>query len=236
MARGHRESEKNLNRRVYNFKQSHGGRRRFPGGEWGSSSEYGKNSEYHQDQSFDSYHSSDRFHDRPTDMDNYFTDSKYSSVQGDYETDEDIDFGNKEYNRSRFAEPYTGGQFSRSQYGTGGQYARDRWDSVSRGYGEKEQDFSGHGPKGYVRSDERIREDVCEALYRNPYVDASGIDVSVKEGHVTLKGDVESREAKREAEICIENLSGVEDVLNELRLKNRNDVTNSMTENARRPH
>lgn len=229
MARGNREREKNLERKEYNFKQTHGGRSRFPGGEWGSSSEFGKNSEYHEDRNFDRYQSSDRFHDRPFDMDNYYSGRQFSIGGVEFERDEDTDFGNREYNRSRFAEPYTGGQFSRSQYGTGGQYDRDRWDSRSRGYGERDQNFSGRGPKGYRRSDERIREDVCEALFRNPYVDASDIEVTVKEGNVTLRGNVESRDAKREAESCIENLSGVEDVQNELRLKKMNDSSPGMT-------
>jgi hypothetical protein len=81
-------------------------------------------------------------------------------------------------------------------------------------------DFSGIGPKGYKRSKDSIREDVCEALYRNPFLDASGIEVEVLEnGIVHLKGSVDSRSAKREAESCIENLPGVEDIKNDLNFK-----------------
>lgn len=79
-------------------------------------------------------------------------------------------------------------------------------------------DFSGIGPKGYKRSKELIRQDVCEALYRNPFLDASGIEVEVgDDGVVHLEGIVDSRNAKREAESCIENLPGVEDVRNDLK-------------------
>src|SRR5665647_58875 len=74
----------------------------------------------------------------------------------------------------------------------------------------------GKGPKGWQRSDDRVREEVCEALYLSPIVDASEIEVSVKDGVVSLRGSVESRSTKREAERCVEHLHGVLDVSNEL--------------------
>jgi hypothetical protein len=80
-----------------------------------------------------------------------------------------------------------------------------------------EGNFEGLGPKAYRRSDERTFEDVCEALKRSDLVDASEIDVQVKEGIVTLSGVVESKRMKRLAEREIEYLPGVEDVMNLLR-------------------
>ena len=80
-------------------------------------------------------------------------------------------------------------------------------------------DYRGRGPRGYRRSDETIREDVSEALYRNSEVDASEIEVYVAEGRVTLKGTVKDRNQKKMAELAIENLAGVDDVFNELRLE-----------------
>ena len=77
----------------------------------------------------------------------------------------------------------------------------------------------GKGPKGYKRTDDRIKEDVSEALYSDPNVDASDIDVEVKDGTVILKGSVESRQIKRAAEDCVDHLSGVEDIRNELIIK-----------------
>ena len=77
----------------------------------------------------------------------------------------------------------------------------------------------GRGPKGYRRSDQRITEDVCDRLADDPYVDASDIEVSVKDGEVTLSGMVHSRHEKRNAEECIEHLSGVKDVHNHLRVE-----------------
>lgn len=77
-------------------------------------------------------------------------------------------------------------------------------------------DHTGRGPKGYTRSDERIYEDVCETLAMSPDIDASQIEVVVKEGRVHLSGQVENRQAKRMVEFEIENISGVVDVRNEL--------------------
>ncbi|MXQ14784.1 BON domain-containing protein [Microvirga makkahensis] len=81
------------------------------------------------------------------------------------------------------------------------------------------QHHRGRGPKGYTRSDERIREDVSDRLTDDPYVDASEIEVSVSNCEVTLSGTVDSREAKRRAEDCAERVSGVTHVQNNLRVQ-----------------
>jgi hypothetical protein len=52
--------------------------------------------------------------------------------------------------------------------------------------------YSGVGPKGYRRTDQRVREDICERLLLDPYLDASGVVVSVSKGRVSLKGRVPS--------------------------------------------
>ena len=49
----------------------------------------------------------------------------------------------------------------------------------------------GKGPKGYRRTDDRVKEDVSESLYRDPDVDATDIEVEVKDGTVILKGSGE---------------------------------------------
>jgi osmotically-inducible protein OsmY len=76
----------------------------------------------------------------------------------------------------------------------------------------------GKGPKGYRRSDARIREDVCDLLSDNPKVDATDIEVSVENGEVTLSGTVRSRDDKRRAEYVADAISGVRDVHNRLRI------------------
>jgi hypothetical protein len=75
----------------------------------------------------------------------------------------------------------------------------------------------GKGPRGYQRSDERIREDVCDRLCEG-YLDASEIEVRVSDGVVTLIGKLEDRRAKRIAESLAESVQGVKDVDNQIRI------------------
>jgi BON domain len=86
---------------------------------------------------------------------------------------------------------------------------------------EPSSSLIGKGPKGYKRSDVKIKEDVSEALYRNTAVDASEIEVFVNEGSVTLKGTVTTRDQKKMAEYAVEHLAGVIDVFNELLVLNK---------------
>ncbi len=79
--------------------------------------------------------------------------------------------------------------------------------------------FTGYGPRGYQRSDERIREDICERLTYYGELDARDIDLQVTAGEVTLTGSVADRREKRAAERIAETVSGVHDVHNQLRLR-----------------
>ena len=76
---------------------------------------------------------------------------------------------------------------------------------------------TGRGPNGYQRADDRIKDDICERLTRHGQIDARDIDITVANGDVTLRGLVESRAAKRQAEDVAESVSGVREVRNELR-------------------
>jgi hypothetical protein len=78
--------------------------------------------------------------------------------------------------------------------------------------------FAGRGPKNYRRSDDRIAEDVNDRLTRHPDVDASEVECHVKDGVVTLSGTVDSRRTRRLAEEIIEDISGVRDVENHLKV------------------
>lgn len=78
---------------------------------------------------------------------------------------------------------------------------------------------AGKGPKDYVRSDERIHEDVCDRLSDDDEVDASDIAVSVTDGDVVLQGTVVDRHEKRRAETIAFSVRGVIDVHNRLRVK-----------------
>ena len=83
----------------------------------------------------------------------------------------------------------------------------------------------GRGPKGYRRSDERIREDVSDRLTDDSWLDAQGIEVTVSDGDVTLSGTVGSREDKKRAEALAESVSGVDNVQNNLRVDRGTDTT-----------
>lgn len=83
----------------------------------------------------------------------------------------------------------------------------------------EERGYRGHGPSGYTRSDERIMEDACDALTQDWGVDARQISVTVSNGEVTLDGTVPSRQQKRRAEDCVDDLSGVTHVQNNLRVQ-----------------
>jgi osmotically-inducible protein OsmY len=93
------------------------------------------------------------------------------------------------------------------------------WSQPSAWYGEGPH--RGVGPKGYVRSDERIRELVCDDLMDDPWLNASRIEVAVKDGEVTLSGSVDSRDAKRLAEDVAEHAGGVKHVQNNLRVADK---------------
>lgn len=77
---------------------------------------------------------------------------------------------------------------------------------------------AGRGPRGYTRSDERIREDVCDRLCEHGFIDASDVEVRVTGGEVTLQGSVRGRQEKRLAEDVAEQVGGVRQVHNELRV------------------
>ena len=96
---------------------------------------------------------------------------------------------------------------------------RRRADEIRKGL------YAGRGPRGYRRSDERIREDINDRLTDDWYVDASDVEVTVNNGMVTLTGLVDSRAAKRRAEDVAECVSGVTDVSNQLRVERNIPVT-----------
>lgn len=75
------------------------------------------------------------------------------------------------------------------------------------------------GPKGYRRSDERVREDVCERLAMNPYIDVGEVSVEVADGVVTLDGTVRERREKYVIEEIADAVFGVTEVSNRLRVE-----------------
>ncbi|CAN5865263.1 hypothetical protein BH11MYX3_BH11MYX3_37220 [soil metagenome] len=138
--------------------------------------------------------------------------------------------------RGMGGQQYGGGQYGGNQMSGGGRYdpgqqygGRENegpYGGGQRGsqpFGGRQMDqqrgmHRGKGPQGYQRSDERIREQVCEALTDHEHLDASNIEVTVKSGEVTLSGTVDERQAKRMAEDIAENLPGVKDVVNQIKI------------------
>jgi hypothetical protein len=85
-------------------------------------------------------------------------------------------------------------------------------------------DYRGRGPRGYHRTDDRIREDVCDRLTDEPRIDASDIEIQVNNGEVTLAGSVRTREEKRFTEDVVERVSGVREVTNSLKVRPPDEV------------
>lgn len=85
-------------------------------------------------------------------------------------------------------------------------------------YGTAERQLGGRGPKNYTRSDERIRDDVCERLMQS-WMNSEDVDVRVEKGEVTLTGFVDSRHEKRSIEDAVERVLGVKEVHNQLRMR-----------------
>jgi len=67
-------------------------------------------------------------------------------------------------------------------------------------------------------SDERIREDVCEHLWRGAHVDVGEVSVDVHDAVVTLEGTVPYRQMKHAIEDIVASCRGVRDVDNRIRV------------------
>jgi hypothetical protein len=146
------------------------------------------------------------------------------------------DRGRRDYGRENYGRQGMGRSDYEQEYGRGG-WERSGYDrqDFGRSRGEREGyppmswsyteiwmipgPYSGRGPRGYQRSDERIREEICDRLTQHGQLDASDVQVQVNHGEVTLQGTVDHREAKRSAEDTAESVAGVRDVHNQLRVQ-----------------
>ncbi len=143
-------------------------------------------------------------------------------------------YGNRDrgYGFNRDWENDPDNRYRRSRYDSS-HGDRDWWDrttdEVASWFGDEDAErrrrrdktegaHRGKGPKGYRRSDDRIREDVNDRLYEDPWVDASDVEVTVNNSEVTLTGHVTSRGEKRRIEDLVESISGVQHVENRLRV------------------
>jgi hypothetical protein len=124
----------------------------------------------------------------------------------------------------RYYQIGVGGLRGQHEHGQGGQ-GQHRSGMLARLRGR------GNSPKGYKRSDERIKEDVCDRLMMSD-VDAVEIEVEVQNAEVILKGTVTDREHKYEVERIAESVSGVNDVQNQIRVKTDDQSRRSTNGNA----
>ena len=108
--------------------------------------------------------------------------------------------------------PHTGGAF-------GG--IREMWGPHPEAAERERGRHAGLGPRGYVRSDARIWEEVCDRLTAHPDLDPRRVEVSVREGIVTFEGQVDERRDKRLAEELAESVLGVRDVHNRIEVRRR---------------
>ncbi|HET8598482.1 MAG TPA: BON domain-containing protein [Castellaniella sp.] len=115
--------------------------------------------------------------------------------------------------------PYDYGRQERGQ--SGQQYQGSGQSSEFGGYQGGMHQHSGRqsrmDPKGYTRSDERVREHVCEHL-GDSGLDVRDVEVTVKDGMVTLQGNVPDRRTKHAVEDCADSCVGVKDVENRLKV------------------
>lgn len=79
--------------------------------------------------------------------------------------------------------------------------------------------YRGLAPKGYSRSDERIREDICDELTRRSDIDPSRLTVRVENGDVTIEGTVRDLETRRLVDEVASRSVGIKQVHNELRVE-----------------
>jgi osmotically-inducible protein OsmY len=125
--------------------------------------------------------------------------------------------GNPRYGNDDFS-PYAGPEYHKKEHPgvSGKSIDGETW--VNRDEYDEQRNFMGKGPKGYRRTDDRIYEEVCEALQDDPTVDATDIGVKVQDGIVTLEGRAHDRQEKRLAEMLVCEIPGVLDVHNEITL------------------
>lgn len=83
------------------------------------------------------------------------------------------------------------------------------------------------GPKNYARSDERIRELICERVTQNLLIDVSDVSIEVQNGRVALNGTVPNRQMKHAIEDVVDRCWGVQDIENNIGVQSGQESGNS---------
>jgi hypothetical protein len=165
----------------------------------------------------------------------------YSGSQG---AGHDRPLGDERFNLGDQPRYFGTGYYGEGTSAFGGGFGEERWhgqptsqgrfreaEQGSRFYGgSSEHERGGHrpgllkrifgtGPKGYQRSDERLREDISERLMQAGDVDSSEVTVNVVSGKVTLEGTVPDRYMKHHIEDLADACPGVQDIDNRIRVE-----------------
>jgi osmotically-inducible protein OsmY len=155
---------------------------------------------------------------------------RYENQEYDRGLNEQRDLGRWDKYRD-YPSSETGFQNDRTRRGNERSWWDRASDEVSSWFGDDEAErrrqmderreggHRGRGPKNYTRSDDRIKEDINDRLTDHDYLDASDIDVEVNAGEVVLSGFVHNRRDKRMAEDIVENITGVKNVENRIRVQ-----------------
>jgi osmotically-inducible protein OsmY len=103
-----------------------------------------------------------------------------------------------------------------NKFGGESEYSRDQSNPYEMAdyLFDKKLDYRGVTPKGFELKDDWILKNVCEVLLRDPHIDATEIEVELRSGVVLLTGRVDSRRTKKLAELNIQGIPGVKDVMN----------------------
>lgn len=100
------------------------------------------------------------------------------------------------------------------------QYPKTEQENFAQDYVPYYKDqYNEKKPSLKKRSSERIIAEARKALIRGVVFDATSIAVSLEEDVLHLKGEVNSRIEKKIAEYLVETISGVSDVLNEIKVR-----------------
>jgi hypothetical protein len=153
-----------------------------------------------------------------------------------------VPFADRLTEYDRFDADLTGGEYREGRrHATEGGYAYGNYGGVTpegrryegaNPYFETPTRGVHRGPTSVQRLDQRVYEDVCQRLTDDDRIDASDIEVKVESGEVTLTGKVRSRQAKRRATFVIEDISGVRDVQNNIKVED--DQSSSVIDYGRR--
>ena len=79
------------------------------------------------------------------------------------------------------------------------------------------------GPKGWVRSDAAILDELVERIVRAG-IDASELEVEVEAGEVSIEGDLETREERRRVIDLAERILGVRAIDAVIRVREAGEV------------